>query len=939
MTAQRKCRACETDNPPGARFCNGCGQPIDEEQPACVETEEKPDPLVGQLVADRYRVIEPLGEGGMGMVYLAEQISIRRKVALKVLRPRLVGDPALQERFRNEAMLASRLNHPCTVTIFDFGVTPDEALYIAMEFVQGTSLDAEMKRHRRLDWKRACRIATQICESLDEAHQHQIIHRDLKPENIMLTRHGARQDVVKVLDFGIAKILADDALGPKRNLTAPNEIFGTPEYMSPEQVSASDLDARTDIYSLGVILFRMIAGRLPFTADTPVMVLAKQLAEPPPVFREVAGDVDVPGEIVDLIYRMLSKSPADRPQAMTEVSAQLDELCVRSELPQDAAASTGAGLKKITPSPEEISKEPAVGQAAPPLEAAVVEVAAPPAPQEIQGHTAGIEVELDLNIDESMDFGGEMVDEEVRTLAIKRRDATIKRLLERMKRQGDFPAISGHISELNTKAALETTSAQELSNVILKDYALTSKLLKLINSPFYGQVRGRINTISRAVVMMGFEAVQQSALGMMLFERIQTEKPEHAAALRDSAIASLTSAIVARSAVEKLPQGIPVSSEEAFISGMFHQLGKHLALCYFPEEMKRYSELLTKGHESDRAALRVFGITFDDLASELSTRWNFPENLRHSMVPVTEDHPRRPREKHEWLRQISAFSNELVEAARCEDSSKREAALRRLERKYGDVLDMKEDGLIELLEGSVEKLDDYSVIMNVDTTASPVLRSLRFACGIEKGALEKTVEERIFQNMESDTDSSRFKAAEVRHAEELAEKGRIFDIGVKDLSESLDGRNNLNELMLMVIETMYRGLGLSRVIFALNVAQKQVVQARSGFGRDIDRILPNFQFRLGKGRDLFTRAMMQGRDVVVADSTDPRIRSELPSWYKQHIDAPMFLLYPVRLKQFPAALFYGDFTETDVQVDKTLLEKMQKLRAQAAQAIQISSRR
>ncbi len=880
----------------------------------------------------------------MGMVYLAEQISVRRKVALKVLRPRLIGDPALQERFRNEAMLASRLSHPCTVTIFDFGVTLDEALYIAMEFVRGVSLDSELKKHGTFEWRRACRIAMQICESLDEAHQNKIIHRDLKPENVMLTRHGARRDVVKVLDFGIAKILADDALGPKSNLTAPNEVFGTPEYMSPEQVSASALDHRTDIYSLGVMMFRMISGSLPFSADTPVMVLAKQLAEPPPALREVAGDVDVPEEVVELIDRALSKDPAMRPQTMADVRRQLEDACTWSELPQDAmllgdkgdvpetrsqleggvpirAAGEGAVLSKVEPA----------SNLGPPA------VACRAAMPEAHRDTAGIEVEIDLR--ESMGFAPNMVEDDAETLALKRRDATIARLLERMKRQRDFPAISGHISELNTKAAQETTSAQELSNVILKDYALTTKLLKLINSPFYGQIRGRINTISRAVVMMGFETVQQSALGLMLFERIQAEKPEHAEALRDSAIASLASAIVAKRAVAKNRHNVPVHTEEAFIAAMFHHLGQHLALCYFPDEMKRYDELVGQGQEPQRAALSVFGVTFDDIASDLSARWNFPENLRHSMTPVTEKQPRRPFEKHEWLRQVSAFSNELVSAARCENPARRASEIRRLERKYGEVMSLGDGGLLELLEESIAQVEEYSAVMNVNAATSGVMLRLRSACGIEKEVPQRTIEERIAQKLEiGSTESARIEIAAARNAEEIAEKERIFDIGVKDLSDSLEGRGDLNELMLMVIETMYRGLGLSRVVFALNVAQKRLIRARSGFGRDIERIIPTFQFRLDKGRDLFTRAMIQGRDVVVPDSSDPRVRSDIPSWYKHNVDAPMFMLYPVKLKQFPAALFYGDFTKTDVEVDKTLLEKMQKLREQAARAIQMSSR-
>jgi serine/threonine-protein kinase len=315
------CQKCGALNAAGTIFCGKCGTSVAIADAGV----EAPDPLIGIFVGDRFLVRRKLGEGGMGVVYEAEQTAIDRKVALKVLHPHLT-DESLYARFRNEAAASSRLNHPNTITIYDFGRAANGSLYIAMEFVSGRSLDSEIADHGALEWRRACRIGMQICGSLQDAHEHGIVHRDLKPDNVMLCERGGDRDVVKVLDFGIAKIMEDDGQDQRKALTKTGMVFGTPQYMSPEQIRGEKVDARSDIYSTGVILYQMLCGVLPFTAETPMGLLTKHLLDVPPPFSQIAAGTRIPPELEQVVMQTIAKDPVERPASMRALGERLGEV-------------------------------------------------------------------------------------------------------------------------------------------------------------------------------------------------------------------------------------------------------------------------------------------------------------------------------------------------------------------------------------------------------------------------------------------------------------------------------------------------------------------------------------------------------------------------------------------------------------------------------------
>jgi serine/threonine-protein kinase len=286
------------------------------------------DPLVGQTVAGRYKVIKLLGEGGMGQVYLAEHFAIEKRVALKVLRSEYAHKGDIVTRFQQEAISASRIKHPNVLDVFDFGQLENGCFYLAMEFLEGNDLADELQRSRVLTAPRALPIAMQICRALSAAHSKGVVHRDMKPENVFLQRTADGEEIVKIVDFGIAQLKptneeAQAVSTSHRRLTKTGMIFGTPEYMAPEQASGKHADLRCDIYAVGIILYELFTGAVPFTGETFLGVLTKHLNELPPSMRSVYPDLQISTELEGVVQRTLAKDPNQRFQTMNELAAAL----------------------------------------------------------------------------------------------------------------------------------------------------------------------------------------------------------------------------------------------------------------------------------------------------------------------------------------------------------------------------------------------------------------------------------------------------------------------------------------------------------------------------------------------------------------------------------------------------------------------------------------
>jgi len=358
------CKSCNTTNAEGARFCNDCGVELvqssvspsktgDEQAAAAVASRlvhddevtqvrsviskseraiaapssvptsisqpptNTSDALFGRTIEGKYRIDAKLGAGGMGAVYRAHRLLIGDEVAVKILHPQHVSEPQATERFRREAQAAVRLRHPNAVSIYDFGVTSDGLVYLVMELVEGQGLREIIKRQGPLTPSAAAEVINQVCAALDEAHRQQIVHRDLKPDNIVVKPmlNGLR---VKVLDFGIAK-LRDLTAG---NLTQTGSVMGTPHYMSPEQCLGEELDSRSDIYSLGVVLYEMLIGVVPFNSPTSTAVVVQHVNQAPPSLRTM--NLSISPAVEAVVLHALAKKREDRPQSAAALASEMN---------------------------------------------------------------------------------------------------------------------------------------------------------------------------------------------------------------------------------------------------------------------------------------------------------------------------------------------------------------------------------------------------------------------------------------------------------------------------------------------------------------------------------------------------------------------------------------------------------------------------------------
>jgi hypothetical protein len=307
------CPSCGTSYPPSVRLCPRDGTVLEGNGP----TEER---FVGAVLDGKYRLDSYLSSGGMGAVFKATHVMLGKPVAVKLIKADLVTSPDMVRRFQREARAATSLNHPNIVGVHDLGQTEDGTLYIAMELVDGISLKDVIRESGRIDAPRIVSTLRQVGSALSLAHRHQIIHRDLKPQNVMLTRDAEGREIAKLLDFGIAKTFDEKAT----QLTRTGLALGTPQYMSPEQAMGKEVDGRSDLYSLGVMLYEMLIGEVPFTAPSATAILVKHMTEVPAPPSRKRPDLQVPAHLEAIALKCLEKDPSRRYQTADEFIAALE---------------------------------------------------------------------------------------------------------------------------------------------------------------------------------------------------------------------------------------------------------------------------------------------------------------------------------------------------------------------------------------------------------------------------------------------------------------------------------------------------------------------------------------------------------------------------------------------------------------------------------------
>ncbi len=307
----------------------------------------QPDPMIGTTLAGRYRIEERIGAGAMGAVYRARQAGLGRAVALKILKRDMAWGGDTVQRFRREAKAMSALNHPNTVHVFDFGATDDGLLFLAMELLEGEPITELLARNGAIGMRDSVSYARAVLRSIGEAHVKGIVHRDLKPDNIFLARvEGQAQPVVKVLDFGIAKAIEGDRKIDQFE-TLDGTVFGTPRYMSPEQAAGKQLDPRSDLYSVGILLYEFLTGHPPFEDADAVVVMAKHIREEPVPLRRSSPERLIPPSLEAVVSKALAKSPADRFQTAEEFDRALVE-CAPDAARFERLSTSGVGKTPLT---------------------------------------------------------------------------------------------------------------------------------------------------------------------------------------------------------------------------------------------------------------------------------------------------------------------------------------------------------------------------------------------------------------------------------------------------------------------------------------------------------------------------------------------------------------------------------------------------------------
>ena len=507
----------------------------------------------------------------------------------------------------------------------------------------------------------------------------------------------------------------------------------------------------------------------------------------------------------------------------------------------------------------------------------------------------------------------------------KQSHSTLEFLLRRMRSKQDFPALSNIISEINKIVASDSESANKLASVILQDFALTNKLLKLVNTASYGQFGGSINTVSKAVVILGFETVRNIATTLILLEFLQNKA--QASQLKDEVIQSVLSGMVAAQLSDEHDFR---DIEEVMVCSMFHNLGRMLGLFYFFDESQEIARLIEQGESEERAALKVLGMPYHELGIGVARSWNFPARLIAGMRKLPQDKVMPAQGELEHLTVTVNLAHDLCEIAAYTDVKEKQRLLGDLSRRYEGAVRLSELRLSAAMDKGLKELSSRAGILGIGIHHSSMLKRSRNWTGHAQPVEEQKTNEELdgITNLDQTVASAEEEGGAPRNPE------AILGSGIQDVTTSLVGEFKLNDVLQMVLETMYRGMGFSRAMILIRDNQLGVMAARFGFGADVREIIPRFRFPLAFVPDVFHLCIQKGVDIAIEDVNASNIAGKIPEWYKNGINAPCFMLLPIMVKDKVIGLFYADMIEANaLKLSQQQLSLLRTLRNQAVLAI------
>jgi serine/threonine protein kinase len=514
------------------------------------------------------------------------------------------------------------------------------------------------------------------------------------------------------------------------------------------------------------------------------------------------------------------------------------------------------------------------------------------------------------------------------------RQATLEFLLRRMRHKSDFPALSESVSAINKIANSETESIEKLSNTILKDFALTNKLLRLVNSAYYRPAGGgSISTVSRAVIVLGFEAVRNIAITVLLFEHLQNKGNVNQ--LKEDFLRANLAGVLAKDigATAKMRE-----LEQSFICALFHSLGRLLSQFYFPEESDEIRLVMAqKECTEEAAALQVLGISFEEMGIAIARQWGFPPLIVGTMRRLPAGPVRSQVQQEDRLRVLSAFANELCDVIAQATPEARDRELKKTMARFAEAVSLDHNKIHQTVQRAVEEVADFARVIHLNmqqTTFGKQMRQFVRNGGVENAAdaenstafADATV---LGESGPPDTDDE---------AQPTVDAQSILTAGIQDISNTLVEGFKLNDILRIILETMYRAMGFKRVVLCIRDAKAGVMQGRFGFGPEANEVAKAFRFPLSFTPDIFHAATSKGVDLMISDIDDAKIAGRIPDWYRKAVPAHSFVLFPLNIKGNPIALIYADRDEPGgIAIPDKELQLLRTLRNQAILAIKQGS--
>ncbi len=507
---------------------------------------------------------------------------------------------------------------------------------------------------------------------------------------------------------------------------------------------------------------------------------------------------------------------------------------------------------------------------------------------------------------------------------------TVKDLISQMQNEENFPAISQHITELNSRAApTSDSSANELAALILRDYSLTSRLLKVANSAMYGQFSGTISTISRAVVVLGFEQVQLTAASLIFFEHLQNKSKSHY--VKEAVLSAFLSGILARD----LAKNIGMAGWETFyIGAMFHNFGRLLTMNYFSTEFEIYQQLqLNAGLDEETAARRALGVSFSELGIGVAKSWSLPDQIIVSMKHPQEGALKDDGKKIDHQQILPRFANELCDITMNVPPAERRQRLIRVLAKYRKIYPVRLSEIVTMMDDAIKEMQKFTEVLKLDRNELQRLdrRSFNVTQADQAAAPEITEQQAAISLHKFEISDQNQQPQLLTTAEQ---RKQHLQSGVQEITNVMLDEFSLDEILSMIVETIYRGIGFDRVVIFFKDPRSDKMQARYGLGPNSTAIIKDFSFALEKGaKDLFNMAMHENKDLYIGNVADVEVRDYRPDWFGGLIFSASFAIYPIVINQKEIGLIYGGHDEAGEHLDREQLNSLKTLRNQAALAI------